>query len=112
MDDASGTEVQRENGVQTRHRTADMLPRAPSSRQYVNEMLTEQIFQCAIQYDLMEEIDPQMYINVSEPRIAQIRQATTADDTLQKQMTTVRSEWPKNKHKLLRGLKSYWTFRE
>ena len=94
---------------------ADMLSRAPSSRQPVNEMSTEQIFQCAIQDELAEEIDsvdPQMYVNISEVRIAKIRQATAAEDTLQKVMTTVRSGWPENKRMLLPELKPYWTLRE
>ena len=96
----------------TEQLVADMLSRVPSSRQPVNEMSTEHIFQCAIQDELAEEIDsvdPQMYVNVSEPRIAKIRQATAADDTLQKVMTTVRSGWPENKQMLLPGLKPYWT---
>ena len=99
----------------TEQLVADMLSRAPSSRQPVNEMSTEQIFQCAIQDELAEEIDsvdPQMYVNVSEVRIAKIRQATAAEDTSQKVMTTVRSGWPENKRMLLPELKPYWTLRE
>ena len=59
----------------TEQLVADILSRVPSSRQPVIEMSTEQIFQCAIQDELAEEIDsvdPQMYVNVSEPRIAKI----------------------------------------
>ena len=58
---------------------ADVSSRAPSSHPPVQEMSTDQIFQSAIQDDLAEEIDPvdsQIYFNIREPRIAQIRQAS------------------------------------
>ncbi|MEG7521815.1 MAG: hypothetical protein M3H12_01760, partial [Chromatiales bacterium] len=85
------------------------------SRRPVQEMSKEQIFQCAVLDDIAEEIDsvdPQIYVNVSEPRITQIRQASAADDTLQQLLSTVMSGWPEHRHLLPHELKPYWTFQE
>ena len=78
-------------------------------------MSKEQIFQTTIDDTIAEDvdsIDPQVYVNIGEPRIPLIRRATATDQTLQQLLLTVMSGRPEHKYLLAPDLKIYWTFRD
>lgn len=94
---------------------ADMLSRAPSTRRQPVELTKEQIFQVTTENAIAEEVetvDPREYVNISEPRVDAIRQATADDPVLQKLLVLVASGWPQDRSQLPSDLKVYWTFRD
>ena len=60
----------------------------------------------------IEEIDPDLYHDVSDRTLLQVREATVADDNLMTLAEMVTYGWPDDKSQVPPNVREYWPYRD
>ena len=94
---------------------ADMLSRAYLHEEPSTSNTDYQLFQLSQEaqvYKEIEEIDPAKHVRLSVQGLANLREATSQDDTLTELTKVIRQGWPDLKQKVPSSIRAFWPFRD
>ena len=94
---------------------SDHLSRSALSISENTKLKEYDIFSIQLENELMqdiEEIDPDLYHDVSDRTLLQVREATVADDNLMTLAEMVTYGWPYDKSQVPPNIREYWSYRD
>ena len=94
---------------------SDHLSRSALSTSENTKLEEYDIFSTQEENELMqdiEEIDPDLYHDVSDRTLLQIREATVSDDNLMTLAEMVTYGWPDDKSQVPPNIREYWPYRD